>query len=75
MNKTNLLKNIFELAHQGIYVPLDNLPYFISKDVVEKKLLYIELQNLVKNNGDTNRIEEIKLILNPPEQQGVEGWI
>lgn len=73
MNNTDLLKNIFDLAHQGIYIPLDNLPSEISKDVVNKKLLYIELQNLVKNNGDASRIEEIKLILNPPQEED-ETW-
>lgn len=72
MNNADLLKNIFELAQQGIYIPVDNLPSDISKDVVSKKLLYIELQNLVKNNGDINRIEEIKLILNPPQKESEE---
>lgn len=64
MDKIKLLKNIFELAHQGIYIPLDNLPSGISKQVVQKNLLYIELQNLIKNNGNKNRINEIKEMLN-----------
>jgi hypothetical protein len=67
MDKTKLLKNIFELAEQGIKVPLNDLPSDISRDVVEKQLLYIELRNLVKNGGDQARINEIKSILNPKE--------
>ena len=59
MDKTKLLKEIFNLAHQGIYYDLDNLPSGISRDVVEKNILYIELQNLIKNNGDKARIDEI----------------
>lgn len=69
MDKTKLLKNIFELAEQGIQVPLDNLPSDVSKDVVEKQLLYIELKNLVKNGGSQARIDEIKSILNPPQEE------
>lgn len=69
MNKTKLLKNIFDLAEQGIYVPVENLPTDISKDVVEKYQLYIELKNLIKNNGNPERIAEIKLILNPPQEE------
>ena len=70
MDKTKLLKNIFDLAEQGIYVPVDNLPADISKEVVEKNQLYIELKNLIKNNGNAERIAEIQLILNPPEEEG-----
>lgn len=69
MDKTKLLKNIFELAEQGIRVPLDNLPSDVSKDVVEKQLLYIELRKLVKNGGSQERIDEIKAILNPPQEE------
>lgn len=67
MNETQLLKNIFDLAHQGIYVGTDNLPDDISKEVVEKNILYIELQNLIRDNGSQERIEEIKEILYPAE--------
>lgn len=67
MDKTKLLKNIFDLAHQGIYVPLDNLPSGISKEVVEKNLLYIELKNLLKTGNNSARIEEIKSILKQGE--------
>ena len=69
MKNSELLKNIFDLAHQGIYVPLNNLPADISKEVVEKNALYIELQNLKKSNGDINRITEIESILYPPEEE------
>lgn len=69
MNKTKLLKSIFELAEQGIIVPIDNLPADISKDVVEKNLLYVELKDLIKNNGNPDRIAEIKSILNPPQEE------
>lgn len=70
MNNTELLKEIFDKAHQEIYnVDLDKLPSDISREVVEKNILYIELKNLVKNNGNPERIEEIKLILNPPQEE------
>jgi hypothetical protein len=69
MNNTEILKNIFDLAKQGKEVDLSNLPSDISKEVVEKNLLYIELKNLVKNNGDPARIEEIKSILYPPQEE------
>ncbi len=70
MDKTKLLKEIFDKAHQGIYdVDYESLPSDISREVVEKNVLYIELQNLVKNNGSTARIAEIKAILNPPEEE------
>lgn len=69
MNETKLLKNIFELAEQGIYTPVENLPKGISKEVAKKNLLYIELKNLIKSNGSQERIDEIKAILNPPEEE------
>lgn len=74
MNNTELLKEIFDKAHQGIYdINLDNLPSDISREVVEKNILYIELKNLVKNNGDPARIEEIKSILNTSEEESLEN--
>lgn len=63
MNNATLLKRIYDLAHQGIYIPLTNLPNGISKEVVEKNLLYIELRNLMKSGKNPARIEEIKSIL------------
>jgi len=71
MNK--LLKQIFDLAHQGVYVNLENLPQDISKEVVEKNLLYIELQNLLKTDNNKKRIEEIKAILYPPIEEEENG--
>ena len=68
MDKTKLLKNIFELAQQGIFIPVETLPQGISKEVVAKNQLYIELKELVKNGGSQERIEEIKAILNPQEE-------
>ena len=68
MNSTQILKEIFDLANQGKNVDISNLPNDISKDVVEKNLLYIELKRLVANNGDVVRIEEIKSILNPLDE-------
>lgn len=68
MDSTKFLKNIFDLANQGVYTNLDNLPDGISRDVVEKNILYIELKNLIKTNGDSERIDEIKSILNPPDE-------
>lgn len=73
MDKAKLLKNIFELAENGIYTNVNELPEGISKDVVYKNLLYIELKNIVKSNGSRARIEEIKLILNPPQEEEIDG--
>lgn len=69
MDKTKLLANIFGLAEQGIFISLDKIPDDVSKDVVEKNLLYIELRNLVKNGGSEERINEIKAILSPKEDE------
>ena len=68
MNNTKILESIFNLAQQGIIVDISNLPSDISKEVVENNLLYIELKNLTKNGGNSERIEEIKQILNPPQE-------
>ena len=68
MNKTQLLKDIFNLAQAGIQVDLNNLPADVSKDVIEKNLLYIELKDLIKNNGSEQRIAEIRAILYPVEE-------
>lgn len=73
MDKTKLLKEIFDLAHQGVYdINLDNLPSDISREVVEKNILYIELKNLSDKGGNPARIEEIKSILKPPVKETEE---
>jgi len=69
MDKTEFLKSIFSLAELGMYVPLDNLPSDISKEVVEKNLLLIELKNLKKSNGNPGRITEIENYLNPTQKE------
>jgi hypothetical protein len=69
VDNSKLLAGIFDLAHMGIYIDVNTLPNGISKEVVYKNLLYIELQNLVKNGGSQERIDEIKAILNPPEEE------
>ena len=71
MDKTKLLANIFGLAEQGIFISSDKIPDDVSKDVVEKNLLYIELRNLVKNGGSEERINEIKAILSPKEDENI----
>lgn len=64
MTDTELLKKMFDMAHNGVYdINLNGLPSNISREVVEKNILYIELQNLIKNNGSQDRINEIKAIL------------
>jgi hypothetical protein len=75
MNNTQLLKEIFDLAKQGKPVDITNLPSDISREVVEKNLLYIELKRLVTNNGNPARIEEIKAILNPPQEETSEDLV
>ena len=67
MNETELLKEIFDKAHKGDY-NIPELPENISREVVEKNVLYIELQNLIRYNGSQERIEEIKAVLYPPEE-------
>ena len=67
MENYELLKSIFDEAHKGNY-NIPELPEGISRDVVEKNVLYIELQNLKKSNGDENRIAEIEAILYPVEE-------
>lgn len=69
MNKTQLLKNIFDVANKGVVVNINNLPIGSSREVVEKNLLYIELKRLVKNGGNIDRINEIKGILYPIEEE------
>ena len=69
MDNSKILKSIFDLAHAGIYTDVNTLPKGISKEVVYKNLLYIELQNLVASGTNLERQEEIKTILNPPEEE------
>ena len=68
MSDYELLKQIFDNAHNGIY-DIPELPEHISKEVIEKNVLYIELQNLKKSNGDMERIAKIESILYPPEEE------
>lgn len=68
MTNYEFLKSIFDNAHKGIYI-IPDLPQNISREVVEKNLLYIELQNLIRDHGNENRIEEIKAILYPLEEE------
>ena len=67
MNETELLKEIFDKAHKGDY-NIPELPEGISREVIEKNVLYIEFQNLIRDNGSQERIEEIKAVLYPPEE-------
>lgn len=69
MGNSKILKQIFDLAKQNIYSDVDNLPTDISKDVVEKNILYIELRNLLRSNGSQERIDEIKAILYSPDEE------
>ena len=69
MDNSKILKSIFDLAHTGIYTDVNTLPKGISKEVVYKNLLSIELQNLVASGTSLERQEEIKTILNPPEEE------
>ena len=68
MTNYEFLKSIFDNAHNGNY-NIPELPEDISQEVVEKNVLYIELQNLRKNNGNAERIAEIESILYPPEEE------
>ena len=66
------MKYIFELKKIGIDVDISKLPEDINREVVEKNLLQIELEQLKKNGGSQERIDEINLILNPPSEEVVE---
>lgn len=68
MDNAKIIKNIIELAKEGIAVDLKTLPANISKDVISRSLLFIELQKLTKNNGSADRIKEIKNILKKGEE-------
>lgn len=69
MNNTKLLEGVFDLAKSGIKVNIDNLPKDISKEVVYKSLLYAELRELVKENKNQERIDQIKAELYPKEEE------
>lgn len=69
MGNREILKNIFDLKKVGINVDISNLPLDISREVVEKNLLQIELEQLKKNGGGQERINEINLILSPPIEE------
>ena len=69
MNKTKILESYFNLIDNGISVDINSLPEGISKDVVYKMTLYKELKHLVKTGGSQARIDEIKLVLHPPQEE------
>ena len=69
MNETKILESYFNLIDNGIAVDINSLPDGISKDVVYKMTLYKELKNLVKNGGSQERIDAIKSVLYPPQEE------
>lgn len=69
MNNTKILESYFNLIDNGIAVDINSLPEGISKDVVYKTTLYKELKQLVKNNGSQERIDAIKSVLYPPQEE------
>lgn len=69
MNKSKILESYFNLIDNGIAVDINSLPEGISKDVVYKTTLYKELKQLVKNNGSQERIDAIKSVLYPPQEE------
>lgn len=68
-DNSKLLSAIFDLAYMGIYTDVNTLPKGISKEVVYKNLLYIELKNLVKSGTNLERQEAIKAVLYPPQEE------
>lgn len=68
MTNSEFLKEIFDNAWNGNY-EIPELPNNISREVVEKNVMYIELQNLLKDNTNQQRIEEIKAILYPIDEE------
>ena len=70
MNETQILKSYFNLIDNGIVVDINSLPDGISKDVVYKTTLYKELKKLVKTGGSQERIDAIKAVLYPPQEEG-----
>ena len=71
MNETKILESYFNLIDNGIEVDINSLPSCISKDVVYKMTLYKELKKLVASGSNIERQNEIKAILNPPEEEDV----
>ena len=69
MNNTKILESYFNLIDNGIVVDINSLPDDISKDVVYKMTLYKELKYLVATKGSQERIDEIKSVLYPPQEE------
>ena len=73
MNRSEILKSYFNLIDNGIAVDINSLPEGISKEVVYNATLYKELQRLEKSGGSQERINEIKAILYPPQEEVING--
>ena len=69
MNNTKILESYFNLIDNGIVVDIESLPSDISKDVVYKMTLYKELKHLVATKGSQERIDVIKSVLYPPQEE------
>jgi hypothetical protein len=73
MNKSEILKSYFNLIDNGIVVDINSLPVEISKEVIQKITLYKKLKKLVAEGGNQEEIDAIKLELNPPQEEEING--
>ena len=71
MNKSKIVENYFNLIDNGISVDINSLPEGISKEVIYKATLSKELEKLEKTGGNQERIDAIKAILYPPQEEEV----
>lgn len=65
------LSDAFDRAANGESVKVEelNLPSFFDKNLIAQFLLYTEMKYLVRTKTNATRVEEIKSILYPPEEE------
>lgn len=65
------LNDAFDRASNGESVDVNELqlPSFFDKNLIAQFLLYSEMRYLVRTNTKPQRIEEIKGILYPPQEE------
>lgn len=66
-----MIEDYFDRTANGETFDIDEIeiPSSFDKEVIKKNLLYIELKYLLKNKGDKGRINEIKEMLYPADDE------
>lgn len=69
-----MIKDYFDRTANGERFDIDkiDIPASFDREVIRKNLLYIELKYLLKNKGSEERINEIKEILYPADDEEIE---